>query len=155
MSAYGTDWIDTPAFDKVANQGLLFNNTYTPNAKCGPSRSIILTGRNTWQLEEAANHLAYFPTKFKTYQEGLSEKGYHVGYPGKGWAPGTALNADGSKRELLVKAYNKIKRKAPTIAISNNDYVANFKSFLDQKTSDTPFCFWYGAYFRYIFFNCI
>ena len=59
MSAYGTDWIKTPAFDKIADQGLLFNNAYTPNAKCGPSRSIILTGRNTWQLEEAANHLAF------------------------------------------------------------------------------------------------
>ncbi|WP_242120559.1 sulfatase family protein [Aestuariivivens sediminicola] len=146
MSAYGTDWIATPAFDKVADQGLLFSNTYTPNAKCGPSRSIILTGRNTWQLEEAANHLAYFPTKFKTYHEALAEQGYHVGYTGKGWAPGTALNADGSKRELLVKAYNSIKTKAPTTGISNNDYLANFKRFLEEKTSDAPFCFWYGGH---------
>ncbi|GAA4813936.1 sulfatase [Litoribaculum gwangyangense] len=146
MSIYGTDWIETPAFDKIANQGLLFNNAYTPNAKCGPSRSIVLTGRNTWQLEEAANHLAFFPNKFKTYPEALSEKGYHVGYTGKGWAPGTSLNDDGSKRELLVKAYNKIKREAPTKGISNVDYVANFKSFLDQKKSNEPFCFWYGGH---------
>ncbi|WP_242157123.1 sulfatase [Aestuariivivens sediminis] len=146
MSAYGTDWIATPAFDKVADQGLLFSNAYTPNAKCGPSRSIILTGRNTWQLEEAANHLAYFPTKFKTYHEALSEKGYHVGYTGKGWAPGTALNEDGSKRELLVKAYNNKKTEPPTTGISNIDYVGNFKSFLNQKTSDEPFCFWYGGH---------
>ena len=146
MSAYETDWIETPAFDKVADQGLLFNNAYTPNAKCGPSRSIILTGRNTWQLEEAANHLAYFPTKFKTYPEALSEKGYHVGYTGKGWAPGTSLNEDGSKRELIVKAYNKIKKEPLTSGISKVDYVANFKSFLDEKTPDEPFCFWYGGH---------
>ncbi|WP_027138653.1 sulfatase family protein [Gaetbulibacter saemankumensis] len=146
MSAYGTDWIKTPAFDRIADQGLLFNNAYTPNAKCGPSRSIILTGRNTWQLEEAANHLAYFPTKFKTYPEALSEKGYHVGYTGKGWAPGTSLNEDGSKRELIVKAYNKMKTEPPTKGISHVDYAQNFKSFLDKKKSDQPFCFWYGGH---------
>ena len=146
MSAYGATFVNTPAFDRVAKEGLLFNNAYTPNAKCGPSRSIILTGRNTWQLEEAANHLAYFPLKFKTLPEALNEKGYHVGYTGKGWAPGTALDENGKKRELLVKAYNKIKTKPPTSGISAVDYAANFKAFLEEKNKDTPFFFWYGGH---------
>ncbi|CAM1373240.1 sulfatase family protein [Tenacibaculum xiamenense] len=145
MSAYGNTWCSTPAFDEIAKKGLLFENAYTPNAKCGPSRSIVLTGRNTWQLEAAANHLAYFPTKFKTYPEALSEKEYFVGYTGKGWAPGSSLNKDGSKRELIVKQYNKIKKKAPTTGISKVDYAANFKKFLEQKKEGTPFCFWYGG----------
>ena len=146
MSAYGSTFVNTPAFDRVANEGLLFENAYTPNAKCGPSRSIILTGRNSWQLEEAANHLAYFPTKFKTYPETLSENGYKVGYTGKGWSPGTALDKDGKKRELIVKKYNKIKRTPPTKGINKVDYVENFKVFLEQKKSDEPFCFWYGGH---------
>ena len=54
--AYGCKWIKTPAFDRLAKEGILFNRAYTPNAKCAPSRAIILTGRNSWQLEEAANH---------------------------------------------------------------------------------------------------
>ena len=66
MGAYGCSWVKTPAFDRVANQGLLFANAYIPNAKCAPSRSCIVTGRNSWQLEEAANHWSYFPVKFKT-----------------------------------------------------------------------------------------
>lgn len=146
MSAYGNTWVNTPAFDRIANNGLLFNNAYTPNAKCGPSRSIVLTGRNTWQLEEAGNHLAYFPIKFKTYPEALSENGYHVGFTGKGWGPGTALKEDGSKRELIVKAYNKTRKEPPTTGISNVDYVANFKEFLKQKKKGEPFCFWYGGH---------
>src|SRR5680860_541958 len=32
-SAYGTDWINTPGFDRVAREGILFMNAYTPNAK--------------------------------------------------------------------------------------------------------------------------
>ncbi len=147
MSIYGSKFVNTPNFDRIAKNGLLFNNAYTPNAKCGPSRAIILTGRNSWQLEEAANHLAYFPTKFKSYQEGLSENGYEVGYTGKGWSPGTALNEDGSKRDLLVNKFNKIKKKVPTSGINTVDYVANFKKFLkDRKDKDAPFSFWYGGH---------
>ena len=64
-SAYGTPWVKTPNFDRVAKEGLLFNHAYTPNAKCAPSRACILTGRNSWQLKEAANHICYFPPEFK------------------------------------------------------------------------------------------
>ena len=85
MGAYGTDWVKTPAFDRVAREGILFMNCYTPNAKCAPSRSCILTGRNSWQLEEAANHWPFFPKKFKTYAESLTDNGYFVGYTTKGW----------------------------------------------------------------------
>lgn len=146
MSAYGATWVNTPSFDKVASEGLLFNNAYTPNAKCAPSRAIVLTGRNSWQLEEAANHLAYFPTKFKSFAEALSESGYDVGYTGKGWLPGTALNIDGSKRELIVKQYNSIKKATPTKAINTVDYVANFKKFLNDRKANKPFFFWYGGF---------
>lgn len=147
MSAYGATFVSTPAFDEIAANGLLFNNAYTPNAKCAPSRAIILTGRNSWQLEEAANHLAYFPTKFKSYQEDLAENGYDVGYTGKGWSPGTALNEDGSKRDLLVNKFSKIKKEVPTTGINKVDYVANFKKFLAERNDkDAPFSFWYGGH---------
>lgn len=56
-SAYGCKWVKTPAFDRVAEHGLLFMNCYTPNAKCAPSRSSVATGRNSWQLEEARNYV--------------------------------------------------------------------------------------------------
>lgn len=146
MSAYGATFVKTPAFDRIAKEGLLFNNTYTPNAKCGPSRAIVLTGRNSWQLEEAANHLAYYPLKFKSLPEALHENGYHVGYTGKGYAPGTALDKNGNRRELLVKAYNKIKKETPTKGINTVDYASNFKAFLEEKKENEPFYFWYGGH---------
>lgn len=145
MSAYGCDWVNTPNFDRVAAQGILFQNAYTPNAKCGPSRSNILTGRNSWQLEEAVNHWADFPVKFKSVAESLSDNGYHVGYTGKGWAPGVAKNEDGSPRNLLVNNYSEIKLTPPTPHISNVDYAANFEVFLNEKEDGEPFFFWYGG----------
>ncbi len=145
MGAYGCDWVNTPAFDKIAQQGLLFTNAYTPNAKCAPSRSCIVTGRNSWQLEEAGNHWSYFPVKFKTYAESLEENGYFVGYTAKGVAPVVAKTETGENRLLLGKAYNSERCTPPTSQISNIDYAANFEKFLKEKPGDQPFCFWYGG----------
>ncbi len=33
-SIYGTEWVNTPGFDRVAREGLLFTQAYTTNAKC-------------------------------------------------------------------------------------------------------------------------
>jgi arylsulfatase A-like enzyme len=143
--AYGCKWVKTPAFDQVARQGILFTNAFTPNAKCAPSRSCILTGRTSWQLEAAANHVPFFPGKFKTYAESLVENGYHVGYTAKGWSPGDPGTIDGKKRELLGPAYSEIKTVPPAKFISNIDYTANFEAFLKDNPEGKPFCFWFGS----------
>jgi N-sulfoglucosamine sulfohydrolase len=145
MSAYGTAWVRTPAFDRVGREGLLFTRAYTPNAKCAPSRSCILTGRNSWQLEAAANHVPFFPAKFKTYPEALGENGYFVGYTGKGWAPGNPGTVDGQRRRLEGQAFNARTSTPPTDFISQNDYAENFRDFLRQRPAGQPFCFWYGS----------
>jgi arylsulfatase A-like enzyme len=145
MSAYGTDWVNTPAFDRVAANGILFTNAYTPNAKCAPSRSCILTGRNSWQLEEAANHVPFFPAKFTTYVEALGQHGYFTGYTGKGWAPGDPGEINGERRQLTGPAFSEHKTTPPAEHISNNDYAKNFEAFLQAKPDSLPFCFWYGS----------
>lgn len=146
FGAYGYHWLKTPAFDYVANHGVLFTNAYTPNAKCAPSRASIITGRNSWQLEAAANHVAYFPSKFKTYLEALAQHGYYVGYTGKPWAPGNPGMVNGKPRELVGRPFQKIKDVPPTKYISNDNYAANFKQFLDSKPKGEPFSFWYGGH---------
>lgn len=145
MGAYGCDWVKTPAFDRVADEGILFTRAYTPNAKCAPSRSCILTGRNSWQLEAAANHIPYFPAKFKTYTDILDAHGYFVGKTGKGWAPGVAKDAEGNQRLMAGKGFDAKKLTPPAKGISSNDYAANFEDFLNAKPEGRPFCFWYGA----------
>ena len=147
MSAYGiTDWVKTPGFDRIAEEGLLFTHAYTPNAKCAPSRASILTGRNPWQLEEAGNHNPYFPAKFTTFIEALGRYGYHTGYTGKGWGPGEPGEINGNSRELTGRRYSEIKMEAPTKAMSPVNYAANLEAFLQNKPQDKPFCFWYGSH---------
>lgn len=143
--AYGCRWVKTPAFDRVASRGLLFRNVYTPVAKCAPSRSAILTGRNPWQLGAAGNHLCYFPPEFKTFFEALDQQGWFVGHTLKGWSPGAANDASGKPRAMTGKGYNARKSPPPTTGISPNDYAANFADFLDAAPPGKPWCFWYGA----------
>ncbi|QDT53725.1 Arylsulfatase [Caulifigura coniformis] len=143
--AYGTTWVKTPAFDRVAREGLLFRNAYTPVAKCAPSRAIVLTGRHAWQNEEAGNHMAYFPAKLTSWPEVLVRSGWHMGITGKGWGPGIANDADGKPRQITGKPFNRRKAEGPTKSIGNNDYAANFVDFLDARPEGAPWCFWYGS----------
>lgn len=145
MSAYGCEWVNTPAFDQLADQGILFRNAYTPNAKCAPSRANVITGRNSWQLEEAANHVINFPAKFKTFPEVLRENGYATGKTGKGWGPGNPGMVDGQPRLLIGESYSRIKTQPWANKMSNEDYASNFDAFLDDVSEEEPWFFWFGA----------
>lgn len=144
-SVYDCNWVDTPNFDRVAREGLVFHKAFTPNAKCAPSRAMILTGRYSWQLEEAGNHMAAFPAKFGGFVERLADDGYFAGFTGKGWGPGFANDADGKPRKITGANYSKRKSKPPAKGISSNDYAANFGDFLAAKPTDKPFVFWFGT----------
>ncbi len=145
FSAYGHRWVNTPNFDSVAHRGILFDNAFTCNSKSAPSRACMITGRNSWQLEEAANHWCEFPLKFVSFPEVLKKNGYVTGYTGKGWGPGIAKTAGGKERKLTGKTYNRRKLIPPTTSISPIDYAANFGDFLAERDPGKPFCFWYGA----------
>ncbi len=145
--AYGCRWVSTPAFDTVAARGILFNNAYTPNAKSAPSRACVLTGRYSWQLEDAGNHIGHWPAgKYTTVFEALGSHGYTAGYTGKGWIPGNPGKlADGSRRRLIGTPYQEHRTTPPTSHISAIDYAANFDRFLDEAPAGQPWMFWYGG----------
>jgi arylsulfatase A-like enzyme len=126
FGANGCSWVNTPGFDRVAEQGIRFTRAYTPNAKCAPSRSCILTGRNSWQLEAAANHNPIFPPKFQTFCEALAEKGYYVASSGKGWGPGVALDENGKKRDMTGVKYDRYTYTPVTSKMCNIVFGRNF-----------------------------
>ena len=143
--AYGCGWVKTPNFDRIAREGILFQRAFTPNAKCAPSRAIILTGRYSWQLEQAGNHMALFPAKFGGFMERLEAGGYFTGFTGKGWGPGFANNSEGKPRRITGRGYQSRKAKPPARAISSNDYAANFGDFLGDVPDGKPWAFWLGT----------
>ena len=47
LSCYGSKLIQTPNIDRIANEGVRFQNAFTTNALCAPSRATLLTGTYT------------------------------------------------------------------------------------------------------------
>lgn len=142
--ANGDPVVKTPAFDRIAREGLRFVHAFCDAPTCGPSRSAILTGQHIWRLEEAGNIHSTLPAKFATYTELLRQSGYVVGYTGKGWSPGR-LEPGGRSVNPAGESFNKLTLKPAYRGIRNTDYAGNFDEFLAARTGETPFCFWLGT----------
>ncbi len=140
----GAKGIETPAFDRVAAEGVLFTNAYCSAPSCTPSRGAILTGQYHWRLEEGGNLWSTLQKKFVSYPEILENIGYYTGYTGKGWSPGM-IEKGGREENPAGKAFKKLKNESPG-NISDIDYAGNFREFLKSRPSGQPFCFWYGSY---------
>ena len=142
--ANGDPVVKTPAFNRVAREGIRFTHAFCDAPTCGPSRSAILTGQPIWRLEEAGNIHSTLPKKFITYTEVLTQAGYSVGYTGKGWSPGR-LAVGGRNSNPAGKEFQHRRLKPPFKMMRNTDYAANFDDFLGEVKKDQPFCFWLGT----------
>ncbi len=126
LGCYGDPVLKTPVIDKLAANGIRFNNAYCSAPSCAPARASMLTGQDIWRLEEAANLWGGFPSHFKVYTELLEESGYLVGSEGKGWGPGD-YEASGRTRNPAGERYN------------------SFEEFYNDKEKGQPFCYWYSS----------
>jgi uncharacterized sulfatase len=145
-SAYGENGVKTPAFDRVAQAGVLFTNAFVAAPQCSPSRAAILTGKNIWQLEEAGTHSSYFPKKFTVFTDLLEQAGFVIGFTGKPWGPGNWENSGWLRNPVGPEFNSKQFKSVPATGIHKTDYFENFKEFYAQKTEDSPFFFWYGGH---------
>ncbi|HVT68360.1 MAG TPA: sulfatase-like hydrolase/transferase [Trebonia sp.] len=89
LGCYGNPHVRTPALDRLAAQGTVFEACFTPTAICTPARASLLTGvmpfrhrllanyeRNVGYIEELSD--AYPP-----FSARLRQAGYNVGLTGK------------------------------------------------------------------------
>lgn len=143
--ANGDSVVRTPAFDRIAAEGIRFTHAFCDAPTCGPSRSAILTGQHIWRLKEAGNIHSTLPAEFVTYTDMLADSGYFVGSTGKAWSPGR-LEPGGRSVNPAGPLFDKRKLKPPHRAISSKDYAGNFADFLGQRPAGRPFCFWLGTH---------
>lgn len=135
-ASYGCDWVKTPHIDRLAAEGIVFDNFYVATSKCSPSRAAILTGRNPWQLAEAANHYPTFPPQFMAFPEACSAAGIRCSAAGKVWEPGKAHMADGRPRNFGLA-------NAPSG--KDGSAGAGFAAFLAKRDQSKPFFYWFGS----------
>lgn len=123
---YGDPVVQTPAFDRLAREGLLFNHAYISSPSCTPSRNAILTGQYHWRLKSGANLWSTLDPATPVYPLLLEDAGYKIGRFRKSWGPGDLSNWD----------------RHP----AGEDFTnKSFAVFMDEREEGQPFCFWLGT----------
>jgi len=151
--------IDTPHFDRVAREGVLFKNAAVPAPSCTPCRSSVLSGQYFWQTGMGAIlQGAEWDETIPTYPLELEKAGYHIGYTYKVWSPGKAINApygaDRTRYEPAGTNYSRFSHwvtdNADELGVEGakqalyDETRQNFDAFLEARPAEQPFCYWWG-----------
>ncbi len=103
LSCYDSDFIKTPALDKMAGEGMRFTQAYVGSPVCAPTRCVLMTGKHSGHITRRDNRAAHEDLPFTqrkliplkdedfTVAELLKEEGYVTAGMGK-WGlgnPGT------------------------------------------------------------------
>lgn len=154
------DVADTPAFDRVAKEGVLFRHAFVNAPSCTPCRSALLSGQYFFRTGRGAIlQGAVWDANIPTFPLLLRDAGYHIGHTYKVWSPGTPKDAPfGGKDFAYVRRGGKFNgfsqnatrmvQDGKTIAEAKrlllDEVAGNFADFLEARPDDTPFCYWFG-----------
>ena len=88
ISCYGSQVLRTPNFDRLAQEGVRFDNCFVTNSLCAPSRASVLTGcyshiNGIRGNSEAADAIENIDKSLPTYPQALREAGYKTAIVGK------------------------------------------------------------------------
>jgi len=79
----GNSVIQTPALDRLASEGLVFDRFYAAAPICSPTRGSSLTGRHPFRYGILSAHTGGMRAGERTIAEILGEQGYATGFFGK------------------------------------------------------------------------
>jgi len=82
ISAYGSNLIQTPNIDRLAQEGVMFNQSFVSNSICGPSRACMLTGKLSHYNGFYGNGDC-FDADQMTFPKLLQKSGYQTAMIGK------------------------------------------------------------------------
>lgn len=83
LSCYGLQSIETPNADRLAREGIRFENAFCPSSICSPSRSSFNTGMYATTIRAhdhrtAANRKQPLPSGVRPVSQWFAEAGYHT-----------------------------------------------------------------------------
>ena len=96
LRCYGNSEGRTPTFDRLAAEGIVFDNAFTPVPLCGPARASLLTGLRPihhgilFNVESGCVAGRDFAGRPEGFGQRLRDRGYYCAHVGK-WHIGTEL----------------------------------------------------------------
>ena len=75
--------METPTFDRIAEEGAIFENSFCSNAICAPSRAVVLTGKHSHKNGFMVNESTRFDGSQQTFPKLLQQNGYQTAIVGK------------------------------------------------------------------------
>jgi arylsulfatase A-like enzyme len=154
------DLVQTPNFDRVAREGVLFRRAFVSAPSCTPCRSALLSGQHFWRTGRGAIlRGAVWDPAIPAFPLLLHDAGYHIGETYKVWGPGTPGDAPyGAGRFAYEKAGGRfndfsenvtrmVRDGKPVEEAKRSLYdeaAANFDAFLAERKPGEPFCYWFG-----------
>ena len=82
LSAYGSEVNETPNLDRIAAEGMRFDQCLVTNSICAPSRAVILTGKHSHLNGQLTNGQRFDGTQ-QTFPKLLQAAGYQTSMIGK------------------------------------------------------------------------
>ena len=150
------DVVQTPHFDQIAKEGVLFKHAFVNAPSCTPCRSSLLSGQYFWRTGRGAIlQGAVWDDSIPTYPLILKDAGYHIGHTCKVWSPGSPANAPYgaakyayNKKGTKINGYSQFVSKAKDQAAAKKQIMqevrGNFQDFLAKRSEHQPFCYWFG-----------
>ncbi|MDD4631704.1 MAG: sulfatase [Proteiniphilum sp.] len=150
ISCYGSNLIQTPNIDRLAKEGIRFENSYAVNALSGPSRACILTGKFSHINGFKDNH-SLFNGNQQTFPKILRENGYQTAMIGKwhlitepqGFDYWCILSGQHEQGDYYTPDFiengNHITESGYVTDIITDKVI----NFLNNREKDKPFCIMY------------
>jgi len=82
LSCYGSKINKTPNLDRIANEGMRFDNSFCTNSICAPCRAVVLTGKYS-HINGVTDNRKKFDGSQQTFPKLLQEAGYKTAMIGK------------------------------------------------------------------------